>query len=108
GPPPPGKPGGAGGRAAAGGVAGGGGRRPGPAAGVIAAGAVAGSGAALDGVRGAVLGLTAGLCALAGLRVASYDFPSRFVHFTAGVSLPLALAAPAVPVVAGMLEHFGG
>ncbi len=81
---------------------------PAAAAAVLAAAAAAGSGAALDGVRGAVLGLTAGLCALAGLRVASYDFPSRFVHFTAGVSLPLALAAPAVPVVAGMLEHFGG
>jgi len=38
----------------------------------------------------------AGVCALVGLRVASYDWPSRFVHFTAGVALPLALAAPAV------------
>jgi hypothetical protein len=28
--------------------------------------------------------------------VASYDFPSRFVHLTAGVALPLAAAAPAV------------
>ncbi|MFJ8045005.1 hypothetical protein ACIRBX_31340 [Kitasatospora sp. NPDC096147] len=32
--------------------------------------------------------------ALVGRRVASYDFPSRFVHFTAGVVLPLAVAAP--------------
>ncbi len=31
-----------------------------------------------------------------GLRVASYDYPSRFVHMTAGVALPLTLAAPAV------------
>ncbi|MFI0741941.1 hypothetical protein ACH4PU_28305 [Streptomyces sp. NPDC021100] len=47
----------------------------------------------------ALLGLAAGVCALAGLRVASYDYPSRFVHMTAGVALPLALAAPAVYVV---------
>ncbi|MGW4649227.1 hypothetical protein [Kitasatospora sp. NPDC004289] len=32
--------------------------------------------------------------ALVGRRVASYDFPSRFVHFTAGVVLPVAVAAP--------------
>ncbi|MCE7080246.1 hypothetical protein [Streptomyces sp. ST2-7A] len=44
-----------------------------PAAGAAAAGAV---------------------CALLGLRVASYDWPSRFVHFTAGVALPLTAAAP--------------
>jgi hypothetical protein len=48
------------------------------------------------GTSGAVLGLAAGGCALIGLRVASYDFPSRFVHMTAGVALPLTLAAPAV------------
>ncbi|MFR9675946.1 hypothetical protein [Streptomyces sp. TR06-5] len=46
--------------------------------------------------EGALLGAAAGLCALTGLRVASYDFPSRFVHMTAGVALPAALAAPAV------------
>jgi hypothetical protein len=45
---------------------------------------------------GAVLGLAAGACALIGLRVASYDFPSRFVHMTAGVALPLTAAVPAV------------
>ncbi|OEV05041.1 hypothetical protein AN216_04665 [Streptomyces oceani] len=45
---------------------------------------------------GALLGLAAGVCAVAGLRVASYDFPSRFVHLTAGVALPLSLAAPVV------------
>ncbi len=33
---------------------------------------------------------------MVGLRVASYDYPSRFVHMTAGVALPLALAAPVV------------
>ncbi|QFZ75580.1 hypothetical protein GFH48_22015 [Streptomyces fagopyri] len=48
------------------------------------------------GGRGAFLGLGAGVCALIGHRVASYDYPSRFVHFTAGVALPLAAAAPAV------------
>ncbi|KUL54320.1 hypothetical protein ADL22_03305 [Streptomyces sp. NRRL F-4489] len=48
---------------------------------------------------GALLGLAAGGCALIGLRVASYDYPSKFVHMTAGVALPLALAAPAVYVL---------
>ncbi|HZG02722.1 MAG TPA: hypothetical protein VE546_03920 [Streptomyces sp.] len=48
------------------------------------------------GTAGAVLGLAAGVCALIGLRVASYDFPSRFVHMTAGVALPLTAAVPAV------------
>lgn len=51
------------------------------------------------GPSAALLGLAAGVCALAGLRVASYDYPSRFVHLTAGVALPLALAAPAVYVL---------
>ena len=41
----------------------------------------------------------AAVCALIGHRVASYDYPSRFVHFTAGVALPLAAAAPAVYLV---------
>ncbi|MFE5326508.1 hypothetical protein ACFRCG_08960 [Embleya sp. NPDC056575] len=43
----------------------------------------------------ALLGAGAAALALLGRRVAGYDHPSRFVHFTAGVSLPLALAAPA-------------
>ncbi|MFJ9406510.1 hypothetical protein [Streptomyces sp. NPDC101393] len=60
----------------------------------IAAGQLTGLGAG-----GALLGLAAGGCALIGLRVASYDYPSRFVHLTAGVALPLALAAPAVYVL---------
>lgn len=51
---------------------------------------------AATGPQAAVLGLAAGLCALAGLRTASYDFPSRFVHLTAGVALPVTFAAPAV------------
>lgn len=48
------------------------------------------------GAKGALLGLGAGVCALIGLRAASYDYPSRFVHMTAGVALPLTAAAPAV------------
>ncbi|MGW7354122.1 hypothetical protein [Streptomyces sp. NPDC054784] len=63
----------------------------------IAAGRI--TGFAADGAEGALLGLAAGVCALVGLRVASYDFPSRFVHMTAGVALPLTLAAPAVYVL---------
>ncbi|MET7616904.1 hypothetical protein [Streptomyces sp. NPDC005408] len=51
------------------------------------------------GAKGALLGLAAGVCALAGLRVASYDYPSRFVHMTAGVALPLTAAAPAVYLI---------
>ncbi|MCQ4045721.1 hypothetical protein ACFOSC_19855 [Streptantibioticus rubrisoli] len=64
--------------------------------------AAAGSGVATDrltgmGTTSAVLvAVAAGVCALIGLRVASYDFPSRFVHFTAGVALPLTAAAPVV------------
>ncbi|KAB8166993.1 hypothetical protein FH609_011330 [Streptomyces sp. 3MP-14] len=50
------------------------------------------------------LGAAGGACALVGLRVASYDFPSRFVHFTAGVALPLTAAAPAVyPLAVALL-----
>ncbi|WP_411575044.1 hypothetical protein [Streptomyces fradiae] len=51
------------------------------------------------GVTGALLGLAAGVCAVIGLRVAAYDYPSRFVHMTAGVALPLAAAAPVVYVL---------
>jgi hypothetical protein len=50
-------------------------------------------------VDGALLGAAAGACALIGHRVASYDYPSRFVHFTAGVALPLSAAAPVVWVL---------
>ncbi|MEW2633816.1 hypothetical protein AB0903_19700 [Streptomyces sp. NPDC048389] len=60
----------------------------------IAAGGLTGMGA-----DGALLGLAAGGCALIGLRVASYDYPSRFVHLTAGVALPLTAAAPAVYLI---------
>ncbi|MGI5470208.1 hypothetical protein [Streptomyces sp. CA-132043] len=77
---------------------------PGPVSVVLALLAATGAGIAAgqfggDGAAGAVLGFAAGGCALIGLRVASYDYPSRFVHLTAGVALPLALAAPAVYVL---------
>ncbi|MFF7163903.1 hypothetical protein ACFZBP_21545 [Streptomyces sp. NPDC008086] len=71
----------------------------------VAAALLAGAGAggvagAMAGVSGGVLlGAGAAVCALVGHRVASYDYPSRFVHFTAGVALPLAAAAPAVYVL---------
>jgi hypothetical protein len=51
------------------------------------------------GAKGALLGAGAAVCALVGHRVAAYDYPSRFVHFTAGVALPLTAAAPAVWVL---------
>ncbi|MEU0127475.1 hypothetical protein [Streptomyces sp. NPDC006289] len=51
------------------------------------------------GTPAALLGFAAGGCALVGLRVASYDYPSRFVHMTAGVALPLTAAAPAVYLI---------
>jgi hypothetical protein len=74
---------------------------PGAATLVVALLAAAGAGAAAGGLtgmgaQGALLGLGAGVCALVGHRVAAYDYPSRFVHMTAGVALPLGLAAPAV------------
>ncbi|MFE9468058.1 hypothetical protein ACFYNW_31135 [Streptomyces virginiae] len=67
----------------------------------VALASAAGAGVAVGGltsvgVGGALLGLAAGVCALVGLRVAAYDYPSKFVHMTAGVALPLAAAAPAV------------
>ncbi|MGW1958308.1 hypothetical protein ACWCPI_37105 [Streptomyces sp. NPDC001920] len=74
---------------------------PTPASVVVALLAAAGAGVAGGamtgvGASGALLGAGAAVCALIGHRVASYDYPSRFVHFTAGVALPLACAAPAV------------
>ncbi|MHC5262851.1 hypothetical protein ACYSUO_33640 [Streptomyces sp. UC4497] len=68
---------------------------------VVALLAATGAGIAAGGMTdlgsgGAFLGLGAGACAVIGHRVASYDYPSRFVHMTAGVALPLAAAAPAV------------
>ncbi|MEV4942286.1 hypothetical protein [Streptomyces zaomyceticus] len=74
---------------------------PGPVSLLAALLASAGAGIAAGGLTdlgtsGALLGLGAGACALIGLRVASYDYPSRFVHMTAGVALPLTAAAPAV------------
>jgi hypothetical protein len=64
---------------------------------LAAAGAGIAAGAVTDiGTSGALLGAGAAVCALIGHRVAAYDYPSRFVHFTAGVALPLAASAPAV------------
>ncbi|MEU9170932.1 hypothetical protein AB0D34_24530 [Streptomyces sp. NPDC048420] len=77
---------------------------PTPASVVVSLLAAAGAGIAVGGItglgaKGALLGAGAAVCALIGHRVASYDYPSRFVHFTAGVALPLAAAAPAVYVL---------
>ncbi|MET7682704.1 hypothetical protein [Streptomyces sp. NPDC005423] len=77
---------------------------PTPASVIVSLLAAAGAGIAVGGVthfgtKGAVLGAGAAVCALIGHRVASYDYPSRFVHFTAGVALPLAASAPAVYVL---------
>ncbi|WP_405821095.1 hypothetical protein [Streptomyces sp. NBC_00838] len=74
---------------------------PGVVSVVVALAAGAGAGVAAGGLtdiggQGALLGLGAGVCALIGLRVASYDYPSRFVHMTAGVALPLTVAVPAI------------
>ncbi|MFD5403815.1 hypothetical protein [Streptomyces griseorubiginosus] len=77
---------------------------PTPVSVVVSLLAAAGAGIAVGGTtglgaKGALLGAGAAVCALIGHRVASYDYPSRFVHFTAGVALPLAAAAPAVYVL---------
>ncbi|MFF4802690.1 hypothetical protein ACFY1U_30480 [Streptomyces sp. NPDC001351] len=74
---------------------------PTPASIVVSLLAAAGAGIAVGGMtglgaKGALLGAGAAACALIGHRVASYDYPSRFVHFTAGVALPLTAAAPVV------------
>ncbi|MEU1464376.1 hypothetical protein ABZ467_27465 [Streptomyces sp. NPDC005727] len=77
---------------------------PTPASVVVAVLAAAGAGITVGGMtgfgtKGAALGAAAGVCALIGHRVAAYDYPSRFVHFTAGVALPLSAAAPVVWVL---------
>ncbi|MFD8304169.1 hypothetical protein ACFV29_17745 [Streptomyces sp. NPDC059690] len=77
---------------------------PTPASVVVSLLAAAGAGIAVGGMtdfgtKGALLGAAAAACALIGHRVASYDYPSRFVHFTAGVALPLSAAAPLVWVL---------
>ncbi|MFF0202376.1 hypothetical protein [Streptomyces sp. NPDC005017] len=77
---------------------------PTPASVVVSLLAAAGAGVAVGGMtgvgaRGALVGGAAAACALIGHRVASYDYPSRFVHFTAGVALPLAAAAPVLWVL---------
>ncbi|MFI8203639.1 hypothetical protein [Streptomyces sp. NPDC085937] len=74
----------------------------GTAASVVLALVVAGgAGFAVGGMEtdGALLGAGAAVCALIGHRVAAYDYPSRFVHFTAGIALPLAAAGPAVYIL---------
>ncbi|GGM20572.1 hypothetical protein GCM10010129_76110 [Streptomyces fumigatiscleroticus] len=77
---------------------------PGPASLAVSVLAAAGAGIATGamtglGPAGALLAAGAAVCALIGHRVAAYDYPSRFVHFTAGVALPLAAAAPVVYVL---------
>ncbi|MFE6846969.1 hypothetical protein [Streptomyces sp. NPDC057686] len=77
---------------------------PTPASVGVSLAAATGAGIAVGGltsvgVGGALVGLAAGVCALIGLRVAAYDYPSKFVHMTAGVALPLAAAAPAVYLI---------
>ncbi|MFJ1998805.1 hypothetical protein [Streptomyces asiaticus] len=78
---------------------------PTAAAVVVALAAATGAGVGAGQLTGtgtstaALLGFAAGACALIGHRVASYDYPSRFVHLTAGVALPLAAAAPVVYVI---------
>ncbi|MGW8374200.1 hypothetical protein [Streptomyces sp. ODS28] len=72
--------------------------------------AAVGAGVALAQANGlgpgaSMLGLAAAVCALVGVRVAGYDFPSRFVHMTAGVALPLTLAAPAVHLLGRALSQ---
>ncbi|MFE2066074.1 hypothetical protein ACFXDH_27465 [Streptomyces sp. NPDC059467] len=77
---------------------------PTPASVIVSLLAATGAGIAVGGMTGlgttgALIGAAAAACALIGHRVASYDYPSRFVHFTAGVALPLAAAAPLVWVL---------
>ncbi|MFF6811082.1 hypothetical protein ACFZAG_14510 [Streptomyces sp. NPDC012403] len=76
---------------------------PTPVSVVVAVAVAAGAGFVVEGSAGALVGAGAAVCALIGHRVASYDYPSRFVHFTAGVALPLAAAAPAVHTLARVL-----
>ncbi|MEV6123639.1 hypothetical protein AB0M23_24515 [Streptomyces sp. NPDC052077] len=74
--------------------------------GALIAAAVAGGAVGsltMSGPAGALLGAGAAVCALAGHRAAAYDYPSRFVHFTAGVALPLAAAAPAIHLLGRVL-----
>ncbi|MYS22604.1 hypothetical protein GA0115240_14255 [Streptomyces sp. DvalAA-14] len=69
-----------------------------------ATGLATGPATGFGGAHAALLALVSGACALIGLRVASYDFPSRFVHFTAGVALPLTAAAPLVYILGRALS----
>ncbi|GAA0685203.1 hypothetical protein GCM10010193_43890 [Kitasatospora atroaurantiaca] len=67
---------------------------PGPVAAVAAL--LLGAGAGVLAGAPLAVAVPAAVGALVGRRVAGYDFPSRFVHLTAGVALPLAVAAPLV------------
>ncbi|MEW1774024.1 hypothetical protein [Streptomyces sp. NPDC086777] len=74
---------------------------PTPASVAVSLVAAAGAGIAVGGMtgvgaKGALIGAAAAACALIGHRAASYDYPSRFVHFTAGIALPLTAAAPVI------------
>ncbi|SEO36869.1 hypothetical protein SAMN05216267_1024110 [Actinacidiphila rubida] len=70
----------------------------------LVTGLVTGPATGLGAPHGVLLAAASGACALVGLRVASYDFPSRFVHFTAGVALPLTAAAPVVYLLGNALH----
>ena len=70
----------------------------------LATGLATGPATGMGAGHGVLLAAAAGACALVGLRVASYDFPSRFVHFTAGVALPLTAAAPVVYALGNALH----
>jgi hypothetical protein len=69
-----------------------------------ATGLATGPATGFGGGPAALLAAVCGACALVGLRVASYDWPSRFVHFTAGVALPLTAAAPLVYALGRLLS----
>ncbi|MET7639800.1 hypothetical protein [Streptomyces sp. NPDC005438] len=71
---------------------------------LAATGAGLGVGSLDDWLGGAAaLSALVGVAAVVGLRVASYDWPSRFVHFTAGVALPLTLGGVAAQLAGNWL-----
>ncbi|MCL2551234.1 MAG: hypothetical protein FWE75_03725 [Actinomycetia bacterium] len=70
----------------------------------LVTGLATGPATGMGGGHGVLLAAACGAGALIGLRVASYDFPSRFVHFTAGVALPLTAAAPVVYLLGNALH----
>ncbi|MFI1097742.1 hypothetical protein [Streptomyces sp. NPDC020917] len=70
----------------------------------LVTGLATGPATGMGGGHGVLLAAACGIGALIGLRVASYDFPSRFVHFTAGVALPLTAAAPVAYLLGNALH----